>query len=187
MLRDTLERRLTVALSNLLVEDWRLLTVQALDSRAAVSEGSVAFALGWQVRSLIDRTWDVDCEYNRAGEGENAQVKRRDDSVVRPDLIVHRRGLRGLRNNLLALELKTDAERQHHEGGSVESLLEVARLHDYQHAVFLDMGVRQGAVVPRWTWIQAGTVASEAEVYTPQALSALTEQGRSEARRRYEN
>jgi hypothetical protein len=65
----------------------------------------------------MERSWDVDCEYNRTGTAEAAAVKRWRASnkgatdgqlppTVTPDVIVHRRGLPGRANNLLVLELK---------------------------------------------------------------------------------
>lgn len=62
MERRALARRLRIAVSNLIVDDWRLLEVQAWDSNRPVSERSVAFALGWHLRMLLERSWDVDCD-----------------------------------------------------------------------------------------------------------------------------
>lgn len=114
--RHTLERRLTVALSNLIVDDWRLLTTWTPTSGAS-GERAIAAALGWHIKSAMERSWDVDCEYNRTGSAEATEVKRwrapnegatneQLPPTVTPDVIVHHRGLDGKANNLLVLELK---------------------------------------------------------------------------------
>src|SRR3712207_1912770 len=69
--RSTVARRLGLAISNLIVDEWRLL---AMDAR--MSERAVAFALGWHLRQVMERSWDIDCEYNRVFHGVEAIVKR---------------------------------------------------------------------------------------------------------------
>ncbi len=193
MRRDAVQRRLRIAISNLILEDWRLLTVQANNSDQPVSEVSVASALGWHLRPLLDRSWDVDCEYNRAGRDLEAVIKRRrapnapDEELGRlvyPDLIVHRRGEKGRQNNLLALELKTNHERQegssHRDGrrsglsrGSLDSVAEVLGTHEYQHGVLLDLRVERNVVDPQWQWVDAAErEPSPRAVYTRSRVPA---------------
>jgi hypothetical protein len=207
MQRDAIQRRLRIAINNLILEEWRLLTIQAINSDQPVSEVSVAFALGWHLRPLLDRSWDIDCEYNRAGHDLEAVIKRRRaptafegeaGRLVYPDLIVHRRGERGNDNNLLVLELKTNYERQEggthqHRGrtecsrGSLDSIAEVLSTHHYQHGVLLDLRVQHDAVDPQWQWMDAaGREPSPCNVYThPGSLWALCARGRDEAERKY--
>jgi hypothetical protein len=151
-----LERRLTLALSNLIVDDWRLLTTWA-PSAGAGAERAIAAALGWHIKAVMERSWDVDCEYNRSGAADDAAVKRwlatSDEGVmdgqppptpVTPDLIVHRRGLRGKANNLFILELKKnddgdDSYADQTSRGSLKSILDIQKNFDYQHAVLLNL------------------------------------------------
>ncbi|MGY1714221.1 hypothetical protein ACI78R_07175 [Geodermatophilus sp. SYSU D01106] len=207
MRRDSVQRRLRMAISNLILEDWRLLTVQAGNSDQPVGEVSVACALGWHLRRLMDRSWDIDCEYNRAGRDLEAVVKRRrpsnapDDERGRrvyPDLIVHRRGEKGRDNNLLVLELKTNHQRQergNRQGGgrsgpsrgSLDSIAEVRDTHEYRHGVLLDLRVESDMMEPHWQWLgTAGREAAPHAVYTrPGSLRELCTRGRVEAERRY--
>ena len=200
--RDAVKRRLRLAISNLIVEDWRLLTVQAQERDNPVSERSVAFALGWHLRALMERRWDIDCEYNRADSGLAARVKRHPNqpaaplgTPVTPDLIVHRRGDTGTENNLLVLELKTNEERQTaglgergNRGGSLDSVTRTLLAHEYKHGVLLDLGVTPERVAPTWTWVdEHGTANKTAEcVYgSSPPLEALITRGREEEQRRY--
>jgi hypothetical protein len=142
MKQSTLQRRLTMAISRLIVDEWRLLSVRTINSGNMVSERAVAFQLGWYLRPLIDRKWDIDCEYNRSGTRHHANVKRDSSSRSRlPDLIIHRRGERGPDNNLLILELKTNQRSQTHQGGDFNSIKDLRNKYEYQHGVFLDLQI----------------------------------------------
>ena len=159
MKKGTLQRRLTMALSQLIVDEWRLLSVTRRESRFPVSERAVAFQLGWYLRPLLERKWDIDCEYNRSGAGDDVDVKRANSRSCPPDLIVHRRGEKRLEDNLLVLELKTNNEFQRHEGGSVESVRDIMIEHHYQYGVFLDLGIFPAGpltrIFPQWVWLEA--------------------------------
>jgi hypothetical protein len=51
--------------------------------------------------------WNVDCEYNRAGLGD--ELKRNSvNKSKRPDIIIHKRGYLERENNLLWIEVKVD-------------------------------------------------------------------------------
>lgn len=50
-------------------------------------------------------SWNVDCEYNRQGFGNNTKANTSGDKV-RPDISLHHRGLLKPRHNLLAIEVK---------------------------------------------------------------------------------
>jgi hypothetical protein len=204
--RQTLERRLTVALSNLIVDDWRLLTTWAPNRRPG-SERAIAAALGWHIRVIVERSWDVDCEYNRYGAADRSAVKRRrvDSSggapedpprppTVTPDLIVHRRGLHGTTNNLLVLELKTTEREARSPAdrtsrGSLTSILNIQKQFNYQHAVLLNLRLSPRGPAPQWTWVELAerqkTGHQPQEVYEAASLIALRRRGRSEEKRRY--
>lgn len=193
MTKVTLQRKLVMALSRMFVDEWRLLSVRLPRGRQAVSERAVAFQLGWYLRPLLDRMWDVDCEYNRSGAGDKADIKRAASHARSPDLIVHRRGDENRTGNLLVLELKTNTDEQHHDGGNIESVRSLMLEHEYQHGVFLDLRIShsgpQTTVSPEWIWLEAPAPPvppAKERVYKQAAnLEALMKRGREEEIRRY--
>ena len=155
----------------------------------------------------MERSWDVDCEYNRSGTADEAAVKRRHASSeegatdgqpsppVTPDLIVHRRGLSGKANNLLVLELKKNDDGDESSpdqtaGGSLKSILDIQKTFGYQHAVLLNLRLAPHGPTPRWSWIELAdrkmkVVHKPDEVYEAASLSVLHWRGRLEEKRRY--
>ncbi|MER7002396.1 hypothetical protein ABT297_05025 [Dactylosporangium sp. NPDC000555] len=206
MKRGTVQRRLTLALSKLIVDDWRLLSLRAPQPLGVGSERSIAAALGWHLKSVMERSWDVDCEYSRAGEGTQVDAKRWSappagdtDSrppTVTPDLVVHRRGLPGPEHNLLVLELKKNHESERpNEGrpgsrGTIESILDIQRQFKYRHAVYLDLALAPGGLMPQWKWFELGKVVDVANldferVYGKADCGDLIARGCAEEVRRY--
>jgi len=68
--------------------------------------------------------WDVDCDYNRLGERTlrlpRGTIVSTDDhlgKLIYPDIVVHRREIP---NNLLAIELRKDANHQPTENDDIE-------------------------------------------------------------------
>jgi hypothetical protein len=201
---ETLGRRLTVALSNLIVDDWRLLNTWA-PSAGAGAERAIAAALGWHIKAIMERSWNVDCEYNRTGAAYEAAVKRwhassRADATagqpppVIPDLIVHRRGLPGKENNLLVLELKKNDDGEgsstdQRSRGSLESILNIQENFGYQHAVLLNLKLTRQGPAPQWTWVELAdrkkVPHQTREVYEIASLRALHQRGRVEEGLRY--
>lgn len=181
-----------MALSRVIVDEWRLLNLWIGGNTNArpVSERAVAFQLGWYLRPLIERSWDLDCEYNREGVADAAAIKRADESARLPDLIIHRRGMSMEENNLLVLELKTNHEIQGDGGGGLESVRALMRRHKYRYGVLLDLRIFQGSLRPRWEWLDGGTAGCHAvpekeAVYSDGDLNALIARAREEERRRY--
>jgi hypothetical protein len=196
-----LERRLTIALSNLIVDDWRLLTIWAKKAGPA-GERAVAAGLGWHIKALMERSWDVDCEYNRDGMADEVAPKRQSDAgatdgkLVTPDLVVHRRGSSGRANNLLVLELKKNDDgngssaNRISRGGSLESILGIQKKFGYQHAVLLNLRLTKHGPTPQWTWVEFADRKNKAarepdEVYEASSLRILCQRGRAEETRRY--
>lgn len=190
---ETVQRRLLVAISNLMVDDWRLLAMDTTRTRGRpVNEVAVAVALAWHVKAVMERSWDVDCEYSRASDEDGGtDVKRvvRDraatEVAIRPDLVIHRRGCKGRNNNLLVLELKTNNARQAHVGGSFESVLAVQERYEYHHGVLLDLGLDDGSLKPQWRWTGEKGSRDLVDVYSPTSVTALQMRGRQEEERRY--
>lgn len=180
MKRSTIESRLRIALRQLVVDEWSLFS--AWVSGRPVSERTICAHLGWHLRPLLSRSWDVDCEYNR--EGLHA-FKRGTDGTQRPaDLIVHRRtgdGLDG--HNLLMLELKvTDLSAG--TGGSPDSVEDLVSRYHYQHGVYLHLGISlidgEPAIHPRWRWF--GNQASHGldDVFRAETLAKVVAEARHE-------
>ena len=69
-----------------------------------VSEWSVAHRFAVYLEQLLPG-WNIDCEYNRQGEGVVPKAVAT-GTRVRPDIIVHHRGQLAREYNLLAIELK---------------------------------------------------------------------------------
>lgn len=92
-----LKHKIDLALNELYSRDSFLLNQN-------LSEWSIAHRLAVYLEDIIPG-WNVDCEYNRQGQDADAK-KMLDDKKVRPDIIIHRRGLLESEHNLLAVEIK---------------------------------------------------------------------------------
>lgn len=170
MLRKNLETRLRVALRNLIVDEYSLF-VPSYGNRPA-SEVAVCAQLARYLAPQLSRTWDVDCEYNRAGTD---RPKMGDDKLRHPaDLIVHRRTGVGPEHNLLVLELKTTDENGS-AGGNPTSLQAVMREHGYRHGVFLHLGYRSAdaSLAPDWEWFGDTPSHEMGPVFDTNALKAI--------------
>lgn len=92
---------LRAALADFYIHDRALL-------RLGLGETALTFRLGLHLARRAPWTWDVDAEYDR--EGEAGARKRRgampELRTMRPDLVIHKRGLKGRANNLLCVEVK---------------------------------------------------------------------------------
>ncbi|WP_157598483.1 hypothetical protein [Phycicoccus sp. Root101] len=193
MHRTSIDARIRIALTQLIVDEWRLVSSTERDRAGTANEVAVAFALGWHLKPLVDRRWDVDCEYNRATDAAgDSDVKRRSGgNRVYPDLLIHRRRERGPENNLLVLELKTNSSSQTHRGGSQATVADVVELNGYQHGVFLDLKISGQSMDPHWAWYQpaqgvvAGTWSARRRIYSAQSRDALVARAKAEADMRY--
>lgn len=68
------------------------------------SEWSVAHRLAVYLESLFPG-WNIDCEYNRHGSGDNPK-ERENGQRTRPDVVIHHRERVEIEHNLLAIEMK---------------------------------------------------------------------------------
>lgn len=191
--QETISDRLRIAITQLVVDDWRLLTRGDQDLAGTANEVAIAFALGWHLKPLLERRWDIDCEYNRATDAAGvADIKRRSDGRrVYPDLLVHRRRERESENNLLVLELKTNNASQPHEGGSVGSVADLVDMYRYQHGVFVDLGLADGSIEPTWKWYRpktdrtAGVWSKKRCIYREQTRDVIVGRAKLEEAVRY--
>jgi hypothetical protein len=92
-----LEKKVRVAIDMLYARDSALL-------ERNTSEWSIAHRLAVYLEQVIPG-WNVDCEYNRQGQ-ERDLKKMSNGSKVRPDIIIHHRGVIEPAHNLLVLEIK---------------------------------------------------------------------------------
>ena len=67
-------------------------------------EQAIAHRIAFYIEKIGALSYAVDCEYNKRG----ADVKRWGNKIIRPDIIVHKRGLNGRGDNLLVVEIKKD-------------------------------------------------------------------------------
>lgn len=183
MILADLQSRLRIALTNTLVEEWTLFTPTTGTSRP--SERTIAFHLGWYVRQTIERTWNVDSEYDRSGMMLESSVKFGADAAHVPNLIVHHRGLLGPEHNLLLVHVSADSATADQPGPGIETAQALQRRFGYRYAMLLDLRLhtegRRASVTPYWQW---GTLEHGPEtpgpvpVYTPRVLSEITERAR---------
>jgi len=184
MLLPDLQNRVRIALTTTIVNEWSLLSQAGGTSHP--SERAVAFHLGWYLRPMVERSWNIDCEYNRSGMYLEEAVRLVDDEGRRiPDLIVHHRGKLGPEHNLLLLELATD--RADIGGAAATGDFGRARAlqarFGYQYAAVLDLRLgagREGQLLePHWQWAKLDHDAvDEGEVYEEDVLTEII--GRAE-------
>ncbi len=108
---EELKARVTQALDTLLEQDADLLNRD-------VQEEAISHRLARYLETLFE-TWNVDCEFNMdrdkrkrtpLPQKQNPEVV--DDALVRPDIIIHKRGTS---NNLLAIEVKKSSNKDRGE------------------------------------------------------------------------
>jgi hypothetical protein len=147
MERRELEGRVRQALDMLYAHDSSLLVNDA-------AEWSVAHRLAVYLEQLLPG-WNVDCEYNRQGLGQEPK-KRTAGALVRPDIIVHHRGRIEREHNLLAIELKKATPAlDSSKACEYTAPPDAERSFEYQYG--LALAVVDG---PHFTWFEDGRVSS---------------------------
>lgn len=182
MLLADLQARVRIALTTTLVDEWTLFAPAAGTSRP--SERTVSFQLGWALRATVDHTWDTDAEYDRSGMTLEPAVRLGVDADRPPHLILHRRGRLGPEDNLLLVELTTDAA----SAPVVPTLAAsqgIQRRFGYRYAVLLDLRLSdeadQAVVHPHWHWatLEDGPVTpGPVPVYTDDVLADVLARAR---------
>jgi hypothetical protein len=94
-------------------------------------ELSISHRLGLWLQEVFP-DWDVDCEYNLAGE----ETKRLSGFVVRADIVVHQRGKK---RNLLVVEIKKASAPEEGDEGDRGKLCGFQIKYSYRHAVFMKL------------------------------------------------
>jgi hypothetical protein len=89
--------------------------------------------------------WNVDCEYNRIGE----QPKRINGNIIRPDIVVHHRGIK--KDNLLAIETKKTTNSDSIQEDRLR-LVEFGRTYGYKYTLFLLFKVGSEFGIDNETW-----------------------------------
>lgn len=181
MILGDLQSRVRVALTTTIVDEWSLLSTD--NGTSSPSERAVAFHLGWHLRPMIERTWDIDCEYNRSGMTLEDSVALRDGEGRKiPDLIVHRRGKLGPEHNLLLVAISTDRA----EAGDIgfDRARALQQRFGYRYATSLNLRLAEHgkateeeealALEPHWQWatLEDGKVGDES-VYPPDVLEDI--------------
>ncbi|AEE44163.1 hypothetical protein [Cellulomonas fimi] len=182
MLLADLQSRVRIALTNTLVDQWTLFAPSSGTSRP--SPRTISFHLGWALRGMIERTWDVDAEYDRSGMVLESSVRLDEGTSRPPHLIVHRRGRLGPEHNLLLVELSADASGA---PGSldVDTAHAVQRRFGYRYGVLLDLRLAEegttARVTPHWRWttLDDGPVTHAPQpVYSADVLAGITARAR---------
>lgn len=167
MRQGELKKILSQALDNLYKQDILLL-------KQDVAEWSIAHRLAVYIEQGLPappKEWHVDCEYNRQGENGDGKVAHRAsrgrDSIVRPDIVVHRRGRPETSDNLLAVELKKGASGQEDADKAREYTAGPTAERKFQYAFGVTIALRRdeqtaelalfegGEEIDRWTWPDA--------------------------------
>ena len=183
MILADLQSRLRIALTNTLVEEWTLFTPTTGTSRP--SERTIAFQLGWYVRQTVERSWNVDSEYDRSGMMLEPSVRFGSQAGHVPNLIVHHRGLLGPEHNLLLVHVAVDSASAADDGPGIEAALALQQRFGYGYAMLLDLRLhtegRRASVTPYWQWTtleQGPETPAPVAVYTPRVLNEITERAR---------
>ncbi len=120
------------------------------------SEWAVAHRLAVYLESLLPG-WNIDCEFNRQGEGTDLKA-RAAGARVRPDIIVHHRGRVDREHNLLAVELKKTASSSDYDQTRVQEYTAPPagdRKFQYQHGLTISL-----EPTCEMTWFENGEKAS---------------------------
>jgi hypothetical protein len=119
------------------------------DADLMIRDASEQALTGALARHLVSRFqgWDVDVEYNR----DDYDPKKANGVIVKPDIIVHRRGTS---DNLLVIEAKKSNTRKSDD----EDLTKLVGFRSpplqYRHALFVKLTVGPGAPgVERADWV----------------------------------
>ena len=152
---ETLNARLSIAIEILGERDSMLLRPGKL-----IGERALAHRLALHLQSLFP-SWDVDCEYNRmTKEEDDVWLSKRlgleldfskpcecgnskhHDSLVYPDISIHKRGLSDKASNLLVIELKkTDSgEDGTHDHKKLKAYTDSRGPFQYEFGLFLVLG-----------------------------------------------
>ncbi|AEB42656.1 hypothetical protein [Micromonospora maris] len=133
------------ALGDLYVHDWALL-------RHRVGERALTARLAHHLVSHVDPSWHVDAEYDR--QGTDGAMKVRDKARrtrMQPDLVVHRRGLRGSENNRLFVEVKRRWQQPGGDADDIDKVRQAVTEHRYQVAAAVGIGTTGRGFSPVWT------------------------------------
>ncbi len=115
------------------------------------SEWAIAHRLAVYLEQLLPG-WNVDCEFNRQGDGNDPKALE-SGSRVRPDIVVHHRGQVEREHNLLAIELKkADAVADHVKVEEYTSAPAGSRKFQYQHGLSVSVPTFE------MTWFENGRI-----------------------------
>ncbi|MFY1661216.1 hypothetical protein [Micromonospora sp. WMMD1274] len=155
------------------LSDFRASDLDLLDY--SVGEWSCAFRIAVYLEQRVDSRWRVDCEYDR--QGVRGQQKRRgldsDASTMRPDVAIHRRGSKDVRDNLLLMEIKKIWA----PGGDPDDLAKIRQAvsgelkFQYQFAAAIGLGDSGSRFNPTWTLMAVGGVVIVDEKRIPELTS----------------
>ncbi|MDQ0425312.1 MULTISPECIES: hypothetical protein [Cellulomonas] len=181
-----LQARVRIALTATLVDEWTMFAPSAGTSRP--TERTVSFHLGWNLRGTIEKTWDVDADYDRSGMVLEESVRLDGPTHRAPHLIVHHRGRLGPEHNLLLVELTADAATAAPGSADLGVAQAIQRRFGYRYAVVLDLRLDDdattAAVHPHWHWstLDEGRVTDQPQpVYTDDVLVDVLTRARAGA------
>ncbi|WP_210940554.1 hypothetical protein [Micromonospora sp. C51] len=94
----------------------------------------------------------MDAEYDRQGRDGAMKVRDRARRTrMQPDLVVHRRGLRGRENNRLFVEVKRRWQQPAGDAGDIDKVRKAVIEHRYQGAAAVGISTTGRGFSPVWT------------------------------------
>jgi len=124
---DEIQQRVISALDDFSEHDLNLLELYA-DERAATHR------IACYLQNYF-KDWHVDCEFNRRGFKPKTQRGKK----VRPDIIVHKRGIP---ENLLCIEAKKEGEPLDNDRKKLKNFTDVEGEDEYQFGLLLILSLK---------------------------------------------
>ncbi|MFA5331342.1 MAG: hypothetical protein WC342_03085 [Methanoregula sp.] len=144
---EEVRERVTHALDDFKKQDFQLLELRA-DERAATHR------IACYLQTYFPG-WDVDCEYNRRGRDLKEQAGR----LVRPDIIVHHRGIP---ENLLCIEAKKEGELLDRDKEKLKKFTDPLGKDKYQFGLLLVLSLDAPYVI-KGEWYQNGKMSQSVD------------------------
>jgi hypothetical protein len=130
-----------------------------------VHERSIAYRLALHMeRHFRPHDWDIDCEYDLDGQMKKtlegiAECDGRKTDLILPDIIVHHREHEGRTHNLLAVELKKNADEDACDRRKLELLTNPDGHYQYQLGLYVNVDGGNFTC----TWYREGQSVQELE------------------------
>lgn len=152
-----IKHKLHSALQRLLRDDCFLLVYD-------VHEQAITHRIAVYLESMFP-DHHVDCEYNndldsKSGRKQIRYLNDEDASMVRPDILVHHRGLNGKHHNILIVEVKKSTCTKIDLNPDIDKLSEFTSQNNhfcYQCGALVKLGVKDNTGIVKIIWFENGS------------------------------